>query len=117
MVSDIRRFYGGMIWTNHALDRLDRRQISQSDALATLKKPDKTFPGKKEESVKFIRLINQRQIHVVGKLNEDKQWVIMSVWVRGEEDRQWWLVRVFKTLGRIVKWVWKWSVGVLIGQK
>ncbi len=88
------RNYGGMIWTDHALWQLKRRKIFQSDALAVLRHPDRTIPGKKENSVKFMRKINERLIQVVATLNENKKWVVMSAWVRGEEDPQPMVVRV-----------------------
>lgn len=87
-ISNFQRFYGNMIWTNHSIERLAKRNISQSDAIKVMQNPDKTYPGKKADTVKFIRTINNRRIHLVGKLNEDKQWVVLTAWVRGEED-QW----------------------------
>ncbi len=87
----VRRFvreYGGVVWTDHALERLESRGIDQSDAVAVMRKPERTFPGKKDGSIKFIRTIDGRRINVVAMLDERKKWVVMSVWVRGEED-QW----------------------------
>jgi len=86
-VSNFQREYGGVIWTNHAMERLSKRNIHQSDALKVMQKPDKTFPGKKENSIKFIRELNGRKIHLVGSLNEYKKWVVVTAWVRGEEDQ------------------------------
>lgn len=102
MASEFERYYGGMVWTNHALDRLAKRRVYQADALAVMKNPDRTFPAKKDNSVKFIRTVNGRQIHVVGVLNEEKKWVVTSVWVRGEEDRLGWPERL---AGRWVDWM------------
>lgn len=99
-VSQFIREYGGVIWTDHALERLKKRKIAQSDALAVLKNPDRTFPGKKEASVKFIRTIQGRPIHAVASLNEKKQWVVLSVWVRGEEDQK-------PLVWRFLGWIWK----------
>lgn len=107
MVSDVVRYYGGFVWTNHALDRLKKRSVAQSDAALVLKKPDKTFPGKREGSVKFIRTVNGRRLHVVASLNDDKQWVVMSVWVRGEEDRKWWVAQVLYGIWWVLKMIWK----------
>lgn len=86
-VSQYVRNYGGYVWTNHALERLRYRRIAQSDVVSAMSRPDKTFPAKKEGSVKFIRTINGRTIHAVAAQNDRKQWVVLSVWVRGEEDR------------------------------
>lgn len=97
-LSNFQRFYGNMIWTDHAVERLKKRHISQADALKVMANPTKTFPGKKPGTVKFIRTINDRRIHLVGKLNEQKQWVVLTAWVRGEEDRD-------DVVVRIVKWI------------
>lgn len=86
-VSNFQREYGGVIWTNHAIERLSKRNIYQHDAIKVMQKPDKTYPGKKENTVKFIRTLNGRNIHLVGSLNESKKWVVLTAWVRGEEDQ------------------------------
>lgn len=114
-MSNFQRFYGNMIWTNHAIERLFKRNILQTDAFKVINNPDKTFPGKKPDTVKFIRRLNERSIHLVAKLNEDKQWVVLTAWVRGEEDQYGfperfvykfisWLVR---SLYRLVKFIYK----------
>lgn len=87
-VSSSIREYGGVVWTNHALERLKRRGISQSEALSVMRKPEKSFPGKKNNSVKFIKTISGRPIHLVATMSDQKKWVVMSAWVRGEND-QW----------------------------
>ena len=86
-ISNFQREYGGIIWTNHAIERLSKRKISQANALKVMQKPDKTFPGKKDNSVKFIRTLNGRRIHLVGALNENKKWIVVTAWVRGEDDQ------------------------------
>lgn len=86
-VSSFAREYGGVVWTDHALERLRGRGVNQSDALAVMRNPEKTYPGKKEDSVKFIRTINGRRMHVVAVMNDQKKWVVVSAWVRGEEDQ------------------------------
>lgn len=111
-VSNFVREYGGFIWTNHVLERIKQRGLTQADVLAVLKNPAKTFPGHKNGSVKFIRTLGGRRIHAVAVLNEDdKKWVVVSVWVRGEEDRLSWyetLVRkIVDLLAKALVGVWK----------
>lgn len=79
-----------IIFTNHAEERRRKRKIVVSDVEKTLSNPDKSFPGKKSDTVKFIRTINGRQHQVIGKyLQDQKAWLILSVWVRGEDDHNW----------------------------
>lgn len=72
--------FGGIIWTNHALTRLKERKISQSDAWATWRRPEKSRYAKKKGAWVFYRTYGNQRIEVVAKKNEKKEWVIISVW-------------------------------------
>ncbi len=100
-----------IIFSHHALERLGKRHIAKSDVERTISRPDKTFPGKKSGTVKFIRRIDQRNHQVIAKkLENSKDWLVLSVWVRGEEDFNWvsWLVMLpFKVVWAVVKWVFR----------
>ncbi len=79
-----------LIFTTHAEERRRYRKIAESDIEHVLKRPDKTFPGKKPDTVKFIKFIDGRQHQVVAKFLKDQNaWLILSVWIRGEEDSNW----------------------------
>ncbi|MBU0578902.1 DUF4258 domain-containing protein [Patescibacteria group bacterium] len=81
------KHYQNLVFTTHALDRLKLRTISQDQVQQVLSHPEKTFPSDKPDQIKFIRTLNQRTIHVVAKhLNDQNKWLIVSVWVRGEDD-------------------------------
>ena len=96
-VSRFVREYGGVVWTNHALERLSKRGIPQADALTVMKSPSKTYPGKKGSSVRFIRTVNGRRLFVVAVMDEEaKKWIVLSVWVRGEEDKLAWYERLVR---------------------
>ena len=93
------RNYGGLIWTNHALERLHKRGITQPQALSVIKNPHKTYPGKKTDSVKFIRTVGGRRIHAVATLDQTShKWIVLSLWVRGENDRGPWLEELLRRL-------------------
>jgi len=102
----------GYILTHHAKERLQQRWITESVIESVLRSPDRTEPGSKPETVKFVRVINDRQVQVVGKylMAEDK-WLVLSVWVRGENDQEpliWTIITfpfklIFKLLSRIVQ--------------
>jgi len=87
--------YKNLIFTHHALDRLKDRSINYAHLVDVVNYPDKKF-SQSENTFKFIKTINQRNIHVVAKfLEKDRKWLVISVWVRGEEDREsvvWWLL-------------------------
>ena len=74
--------FGGIIWTNHALERLVSRGIKQGDAWATWRNPQDTRKGNISGSWVYYRNYGSTQIEVVAKQNERKEWIILSVWSR-----------------------------------
>jgi hypothetical protein len=73
------RNFGGVIWTNHALERLKERGIKQGDAWATWRNPQNSRKGEKGTWV-YYRTYGSETIEVVAKQNEKKEWLILSVW-------------------------------------
>ena|SRR3989344_3902088 len=83
------RNFGGLIWTNHALRRMQERGIKQVDAWATWRRPDQTRYGKAKGTWVYYRTFpaagresRHQRIEVVAKKNEKKQWIILSIWNR-----------------------------------
>lgn len=72
--------FGGVIWTNHALARLQERGISQGDAWATFSHPQQSRFAKAKNAWVYYRNYNGNQIEVVANQNEKKEWIIISVW-------------------------------------
>lgn len=72
--------YKGIIWTKHALSRMQERGIKQSDAYATWSNPDRSKYAKTKLAWVYNRNINGQKIEVVAKKNEKGDWVILSVW-------------------------------------
>lgn len=74
--------YGGVIWTNHAIERLRERNISQGDAYATFRRPQLSRKGSAPNSFVYYRNYGTEKIEVVAKKNERNEWIILSVWSR-----------------------------------
>lgn len=74
--------YGGVIWTNHALQRLRERNIKQSDAWYTWKKADQSRYAATQGAWIYYKTYGNEKIEVVAKQNEKKEWIILSVWSR-----------------------------------
>lgn len=75
--------YGGVIWTNHALDRLRERGIKQGDAWATWNRPEQSYKANNyrgSDAWRYYRAWGSQRIEVVAKQNEKKEWIIISVW-------------------------------------
>ncbi len=80
--------YGGVIWTNHAIERLEQRGIKQGDAYATFMRPDESRPGNKRGTYVYYKTWKYvgrngrercEQIEVVAT-KEGGRWIILSVW-------------------------------------
>lgn len=80
--------YKGLIWTNHALRRIQERGIKQGDAWVTWRRPDQSRYGKAKGTWVYYRTFSNQRIEVVAKKNEKKEWVILSVWSRYVTERK-----------------------------
>lgn len=78
--------YGGVIWTNHAIERLNQRGISQSDAWYTWRRPEQSRYASTKGAWIFYRTYSTTKIEVVAKQNEKKEWIILSVWSSAVKD-------------------------------
>lgn len=78
--------YKNVIFTDHARQRLRQRRITQDMAVQAIKKPDKKMP-EEEDKVRFVREIKDRNVQIVARyLDDEKKWMVVTAWVRGEED-------------------------------
>lgn len=77
------REYKGVIFTDHALQRLRERNISQGDAWATLNRPEQSREGSNDKgSWVYYRTYGTERIEVVAKKNDKGEWIVLSVWSR-----------------------------------
>lgn len=72
--------YGGVVWTNHALQRLSERGIKQGDAWATWSRPEQSRYAASQGAWVYYRTWGNTRIEVVAKQDERKKWLILSVW-------------------------------------
>ncbi len=79
--------FGGVIWTNHALQRLKERGIKQGDAWATFNRPDQSRYAKSKGAWVYYKTYGTEKIEVVAKKNEQNKWVILTVWSRPVYDQ------------------------------
>lgn len=75
------RYFGKVIWTNHALERLSARKLPQDIAFDAFQHPDKTVPGKNPGSTEYQKLIGPSLVTIIAKKNEKQQWIILSCWI------------------------------------
>ena len=84
--------YKNIIFTDHALERMKRRRISQDMVVQTVRKPDRK-EDEDDDKIRFVKEIKERNIQIVARhLDDEKKWMVVTAWVRGEDDpRRWWV--------------------------
>ncbi len=107
-----------IIFTKHARERMSLRSVRESDVITVVQRPHQTLPTDKPETTKFIRTLRERELQVVAKhLSGENKTLIISVWVRGEEDPTPLLWRVLTLPFTIVVWLSKWLWKTANGKK
>lgn len=84
------QYYGGLIWTNHALERLAQRGLPQDLAWQAYRYPDDVRKDTYKNSTTYIKKFHQYEITTVIKVNDRKEYIVVSTWVnppmKGTED-------------------------------
>jgi hypothetical protein len=73
--------YGGIIWTNHALERLKQRGLSQELAWQAYKYPDRSFPGRELGTTEYQRRYDKSLVTLITKFTEKREVIVISAWV------------------------------------
>lgn len=99
--------YKNIIFTTHAYDRIKSRSLAVHSIYETVNFPEKVI-GKTQSNKKFVKTIQNRKYQVVATYKPDqKKYLVISAWVRGEVDKQP-LARQLITLPfRIIWWLIK----------
>lgn len=80
--------FGGVIWTNHALERLKERGVKQGDAWVVFRNPDQSRFAEAKGAWIYYKTFGSQRIEVVAKQNEKREWVILSVWSKFTDKSQ-----------------------------
>lgn len=75
------RTYGNLIWTNHALERLEMRRLPQEIAWSAFKYPDKVVDGKVPGSREYQKKYRGSLITLIAKPNERREQIVLSCWI------------------------------------
>ena len=96
-----------IILTKHALSRGKQRYVTHERIEQALMNPDKQF-DLEDGKTKFIRVLNERQFQVVATyLPKEDKWLVISAWVRGEEDRAGIVETLLIGIERVIVWVFQ----------
>lgn len=107
MSSNHSAVYKNLIFTKHAYTRLRDRSVNFENIFQTIKNPSDKVQIE-DGKTKFFKEINSRKHQVVAKfLPKEKKWLVISVWVRGEEDKvplAWQLITLpFKLIWKLLR--------------
>lgn len=99
--------YKNLIFTDHALQQMRKRRIKREMVYDTIHKPDNKEP-EEADKFRFIRVIDDRNVHVVASFAEtQKKWLVVTAWVRGEDDPRPLAVRVLLLPIRMLRVMWR----------
>lgn len=103
------RSYKNIVFTKHAAERTALRSISDDAVWNTITFPDKV-QQESHQSKRYIKLKNGRKYFVIATyLPQESKYLIVSTWVRGEDDAQplaWVLISLpFKLVWRLSKYL------------
>ncbi|MFW5703958.1 MAG: hypothetical protein ACOCXQ_03905 [Patescibacteria group bacterium] len=76
-----KRKYGGIIWTNHAIERLHQRKLPQHIAYLAFQSPDTQIQGKQPGAVELQKKYKNSYITLITKKNEQDEWLVLSAWI------------------------------------
>lgn len=73
--------YGGFIWTNHALERIGQRGLSQEMAWSSIEHYDTYRVGKQYGTTEYEKRFGNSKVTVIVKVNEKNEKVVISCWI------------------------------------
>lgn len=102
--------YKNLIFTTHALERMSDRSISPHAVWQVISAPEKT-KSSGEGAKKYIKTLSERKYHIVAKyLAQEQKYLVISVWVRGEDDK---VSFVWQLIALPFKFIW-WQVKLIV---
>lgn len=70
-----------IVFTDHAIQRMQERKIPGEWAYKTIKEATKINPGKEKHTTEFVKHFEEKLLTVIGKKNDIGEWVILSAWI------------------------------------
>lgn len=70
-----------LIFTNHALQRMNERKLSQDMAMETFRNPDRKYPAKEPNTLEFHKRFENQNVTVIAKPNDRGEWIVLSSWI------------------------------------
>ena len=101
------QIYHNLIFTTHASQRMNERSSAADKVESVIVSPH-TVQKQNAHTSKFIKTINSRKYQVIAQWKAEQQkWLVISVWVRGEDDKEPFAVQLLLLPFRLIWWVIK----------
>jgi len=85
-----KQYFNGLIWTDHAIERLKQRGLRQALASQAFYHPDKILRGSANGSTEYQKRYKKSLITIIAKQNGQGEWLVLSCWsnppLPGTED-------------------------------
>ena len=86
---------------------MDLRHLTKSGIQQTIDYPDRVYT-REDGAQKFIKKIGDKPYHVVAKLNpKNQEIVVISAWIRGEDDPVSGVWLLITAPFRLIRWLWR----------
>ena len=69
-----------IIWTNHALKRINDRKITQNQIYQTISSPDSKL-NNEDGSIEYVKLFGIQKVHTIIKENSKGEIILLSCWI------------------------------------
>jgi hypothetical protein len=96
--------YKGIILTDHALERMGERAVSEEMVWTTLHKPDRSRYADAKQKFIYNKTFGREMVEVVASQNERKEWVVVSVWSR-DASRLKYTTNQYYVRNGVVDWI------------
>lgn len=74
-------YYRGLIFTNHALQRLDERRFPVDMVVEAFNHPDASGSAKQPGAFEYRKKFDTSTVTVIAKQNERGEWIVLSCWI------------------------------------
>ncbi len=71
--------YGGLVWTKHALERLQARKLTQSEVYDAIANPTTSIQGTAPRSIKYRKLTANKLVEAIVK-DDNGSRVVLTCW-------------------------------------
>ena len=96
-----------IVYTDHAHERIGLRRLSKTSIEQTIRHPDRVQKIENGET-KYTKRMGSKLYQVVVKIDHQQEAIIVvSAWIRGQEDPPDYLWKFITLPFRLIRWLWR----------